>query len=265
MSIKLIASDMDGSLLTTDKRLPPDFFDVLEKLRQRGIRFVAASGRAYYTLQENFMPYQDRLDYLCENGAYASCDGQVICLDSLDRAVVDEIIDCCEKLPEAQLVLCGRTKAFHKQPPAEYLPHLKCYYVQHQVLKDLHQVDEPILKVAICNLKDIRQTHAALEPVFGQRLNVVVSGDYWVDMMNPQVNKGWALARMQQFLGITKEETMAFGDYYNDIQLLEQAGESYVMANARPEMFAYGKHTAPSNDDYGVTQIIRRVVLGEAL
>ena len=77
MSIKLIASDMDGSLLTTDKRLPPDFFDVLEKLHQRGIRFVAASGRAYYTLQENFMPYQDRLDYLCENGAYASFEENI--------------------------------------------------------------------------------------------------------------------------------------------------------------------------------------------
>ena len=84
-----------------------------------------------------------------------------------------------------------------------------------------------------------------------------------MDMMNPQVNKGWALQQMQQYLGVTKEETMAFGDYYNDIQLLEQAGESYVMANAQKEMFAYGKHIAPSNEEYGVAQIIRRVVLGE--
>lgn len=263
MAIKLIASDMDGSLLTSDKRLPPDFFQVLEQLHQRGIRFAAASGRAYYTLRENFAPYEDRLDYLCENGAFVSCGGKVISMDALDPAVVGEIIDCCEKLPDAQLVLCGKDRAYHKQPPAEYTPHLQCYYVQHQVLTDLHQVTDPILKVAICNLKDIRATHAALEPIFGSRLNVVISGDYWMDMMNPQVNKGWALQQMQQYLGVTKEETMAFGDYYNDIELLGQAGESYVMANARPEMFAYGNHTAPSNEDYGVTRIIRRVVLGE--
>ncbi len=263
MPIKLIASDMDGSLLTSDKRLPPDFFDLLEQLRARGIRFAAASGRAYYTLRENFAPYADRLDYLCENGAFVSCGGKVICTDALDPALVHEIIDRCEALPQAQLVLCGQNRAFHKQPPPEYDPHLQCYYVQHQVLGDLHQVSEPILKVAICNLKDIHATYAALEPVFGKRLNVVVSGDYWMDMMNPQVNKGWALQQMQQYLGVTKEETMAFGDYYNDIQLLEQAGESYVMANAQKEMFAYGKHIAPSNEEYGVAQIIRRVVLGE--
>ncbi len=237
--------------------------DLLEQLRARGIRFAAASGRAYYTLRENFAPYADRLDYLCENGAFVSCGGKVICTDALDPALVHEIIDCCEALPEAQLVLCGQNRAFHKQPPPEYDPHLQCYYVQHQVLGDLHQVSEPILKVAICNLKDIHATYAALEPVFGKRLNVVVSGDYWMDMMNPQVNKGWALQQMQQYLGVTKEETMAFGDYYNDIQLLEQAGESYVMANAQKEMFAYGKHIAPSNEEYGVAQIIRRVVLGE--
>lgn len=194
MAIKLIASDMDGSLLTNDKRLPPDFFQVLEQLHQRGIRFAAASGRAYYTLRENFAPYEDRLDYLCENGAFVSCGGKVISMDALDPAVVSEIIDCCEKLPDAQLVLCGKDRAYHKQPPAEYTPHLQCYYVQHQVLTDLHQVTDPILKVAICNLKDIRATHAALEPIFGSRLNVVVSGDYWMDMMNPQVNKGWGFA-----------------------------------------------------------------------
>ena len=110
MSIKLIASDMDGSLLTTDKRLPPDFFQVLEQLHQRGIRFAAASGRAYYTLRENFAPYEDRLDYLCENGAFVSCDGRVICTDALDPAIVDEIIDRCEELPQAQLVLCGQNR-----------------------------------------------------------------------------------------------------------------------------------------------------------
>ena len=265
MAIKLIASDMDGSLLTSDKRLPPDFFEVLEKLHQRGIRFVAASGRAYYTLRENFAPYEDQLDYLCENGAFVSCDGKVICTNALAPAIVSEIIDRCEELPEAQLVLCGQTRAYHKEPPAEYTPHLQCYYVQHQVLTDLHQVKEPILKVAICNLKDIHATYAALEPIFGSRLNVVVSGDYLMDMMNLQVNKGWALHQMQQYLGIAKEETMAFGDYYNDIELLGQAGESYVMANAQTEMFAYGNHTAPSNDEYGVTKIIREMVLGEEL
>ena len=77
---------------------------------------------------------------------------------------------------------------------------------------------------------------------------------------------GAALAHLQKELGISPDETMAFGDYYNDAGFLARASYSFVMENADEEMRKYGNFTAPPNTQYGVIRTIRRYVLeGETL
>ena len=91
-------------------------------------------------------------------------------------------------------------------------------------------------------------------------LNIVVSGDVWLDAMNPTTNKGTALRFLQHLLGITPDETMAFGDFYNDIEMLKRSSYSFVMKNANDDMQRYGKYLAESNDHSGVTKAIRQYV-----
>ena len=88
---------------------------------------------------------------------------------------------------------------------------------------------------------------------------MILSGEHWVDVMKPGVHKGAAMRGLQKMLGIAPSECMAFGDYLNDCELLESAGESYAMANAHPLLKAQAKHIAPSNDDNGVIRVIREV------
>jgi len=68
--IKLIATDMDGTLLDQNGKLPKGFFEVLEKLEKMNVKFVIASGRPYFTLYENFKPISDELYFICDNGSY---------------------------------------------------------------------------------------------------------------------------------------------------------------------------------------------------
>ena len=75
--IKLIASDLDGTLLKNGaQELPPDIFPIIRELRQKGIRFVAASGRQYYNLRLLFKPVRDEIFYIAENGSLCICNDQ---------------------------------------------------------------------------------------------------------------------------------------------------------------------------------------------
>ena len=102
------------------------------------------------------------------------------------------------------------------------------------------------------------QTHElpVLQEKLSSRLEVILSGPHWVDIMKPGVSKGKAMRRLQEMLGIKPEECMAFGDYLNDYELLESVGESYAMANSHPKLLAMAKYIAPSNDDNGVMRVI---------
>jgi len=92
-------------------------------------------------------------------------------------------------------------------------------------------------------------------------MGLQISGPEWMDVMNPGINKGGALKDLQERLNVSFEETMAFGDFFNDIGLLENAGCSFVMANSHPDMLPKGRYVAKSNVEYGVTDAIRRYVL----
>jgi hypothetical protein len=86
-----------------------------------------------------------------------------------------------------------------------------------------------------------------------------VSGDVWLDVMRKGVTKGSAIRRVQEKLGISKSECMAFGDFMNDYDMMKECEESYAMENAHPELKAICKHIAPSNDDDGVMKTICEV------
>ena len=88
-------------------------------------------------------------------------------------------------------------------------------------------------------------------------LSITLSGEHWVDVMKPGVNKGCAMRGIQQKLGISAAECMAFGDYLNDCELLQAVGESYAMENAHPALKALARHIAPSNDENGVMRVVR--------
>ena len=88
-------------------------------------------------------------------------------------------------------------------------------------------------------------------------LEVVVSGLYWVDIMNPNINKGKALSELQQSLNIRPEQTMVFGDYMNDIEMMSHAKYSYAMENAHPAVKDAAQFQISNNDNFSVVETIK--------
>jgi len=90
--IKLIATDMDGTLLDENGHLPDGFTDILDRLRAKNIKLVVASGRPYYTLQTNFGPVGRYLSYICENGALVVDNNEIIYKNLMSNDIVQNII-----------------------------------------------------------------------------------------------------------------------------------------------------------------------------
>ena len=135
------------------------------------------------------------------------------------------------------------------------------YYQDTQVVKGLADVCgdfHDVCKVAFFDEGDAAAHELpALKERLGGRHAVILSGENWVDVMRPGVSKGRAMQMLQQLKGLTPENCMAFGDYLNDLELLESVSESYAMENALEELKRVAKYIAPGNDENGVMRVIR--------
>ena len=259
--IKLIASDMDGTLLDSKKRLPVGFFDTIMKLKEKGILFAVASGRQYAALRRDLEELVPHILFICENGALVMQRDEQLLIDPMDASVLRDAVTACRSLERVFPVVCrARAGMVESTADPKFIQELCRYYPSTSVVDDLtahcHYTD--VCKVAYYDEGDA-QTHVLpiLREKLSDRLLVTLSGEHWVDAMKPGVTKGKAMRSVQEKLGIRPEECMAFGDYLNDCELLESVSESYAMANSHPKLLAMAKHTAPSNDEDGVMRVIR--------
>ena len=266
--IKLIACDMDGTLLTSDKKLPKDLFPVLKMLRERGIRFAVASGRQYGSLRRDFEALVPHILFICENGALIMDRDERIFLDPIDPECLPKIIGVSRMMQGVYpAICCAGVAMMEESSPAHFLSAMQIHYKHTKIVPDLMQACKEVRDACkVCFYSDGAAENTSL-PVLqrelGDTLSVIHSDYNWVDVMKPGVNKGAALDALYTRLGITKDEAMAFGDYLNDYELLGSVTHSYAMANAHPKLKEIAAHIAPSNDEDGVMRVIKETLLSD--
>lgn len=261
--IKLIASDIDGTLVPEGyNKLDTEYFDVIMKLKERGIIFAAASGRQYPSIGKLFEPIKDNMIFIAENGAYVTCRGEDMSVNIMDTDVIHQLILDIRSIPECEISLSGKHSIYVESTDKEFL-NLLIHEYKNEVeqVTDLLKVKEDFIKISIFHKLDAsRAAGDFIIPKWNDRLEIVCAGNQWLDMMNKNVSKGEAIKKIQQQLNITKEETMVFGDNLNDIAMIQEAGESYAIGNAREEVKVAAKHVADSNVNNGVLQIIKTLL-----
>ncbi|MGW2687535.1 Cof-type HAD-IIB family hydrolase [Streptomyces sp. NPDC001414] len=262
--IRLVVTDMDGTLLDDEKRIPAGLWPMLAELRRRGVLFSPASGRQYATLARQFADVADGMVFIAENGTYVVRDGVELSSDVLDQAVAGDLARTVRRLVAAGVdvgaVVCGKRSAYVERTDEAFLAEVRRYYVEHRVVDDLTAVDDDVIKVALFDFGPAERTTAPALAPFAATHQVVVSGEHWVDVMNRTANKGTALRGLQRELGITPAQTMVFGDYLNDLEMLDAADWSFAMANAHPDVISRARHLAPSNNDDGVLRTVARIL-----
>ena len=257
-NIKLIATDLDGTLLDSEKRVPSGFEDFV--LRHDELKFVIASGRQYFNIIDLFPKAYRNMVFIAENGGLIYENDEVLHKDPMSRedvrACIEEFSDpsvCC-------LILCGIKSAYMlKTSSQDAFDNSVKYYRKLAKVDSFDNIDDDIIKIAIFVEGYVaNEFYKTIVPV-NDRLDYLLSGTCWIDIANKTVNKGNAVRMLRERFLIPKEQTMAFGDYLNDYALLQNCGVTYAMANGHPELKKLADREAPSNDDNGVMKVLEKI------
>ena len=264
-AVRLVASDLDGTLLHADGTVPDGLADVLGRLHADGVLFVPASGRSAPSVAHLFdgvLPDAvGGATLIADNGACVIHRGEPILVAEMSGDVVREVVEGVRRYADrasrgVAIVLCTPSMAYVDCPDGPLLEQVRHYYVSLTRVADLLEVEDRVIKVAIADLDGVVDLADAVLTPIADRADVVRSGAVWVDVMAPGVNKGTALRRLQELLELGPEHTMAFGDHLNDLELLGRADYSYAVDGAQPEVVEAARLRA-DGPGVGVLEVLR--------
>lgn len=259
--IKLIATDMDGTLLDSEGRLNIEIYDIIEKLKSMGIMFAAASGRQLMSLKRKFFPVDDDVIYIAENGGYAVRRDEELYINAMDHDIVEEILDTAEKIDDVALFICGKKYSYTDMPELAEIMRKPAFGYEIKCVDDLKSIDEDIFKIGLFDNVDPRErTLKIMKPKFEGKVHMTLSGYNSLDFLNIDVNKGVALKNIMDRYGIKKEEAVAFGDNFNDIEMFDQVGHSFAMLNADEYVRSRAKNVIGTNDEDSVIKTIKSII-----
>ena len=237
MVIKLVASDLDGTLLQNGAQaLTPEALRLIGKLLERGILFAPASGRQYPNLRRMFSPHWHEMLFICENGALTMHHGAALSTIPLERETGEALMRDILARDDCEVMLSGRETSYLCPRRRSYSDFV-VYTMKNTVtiVDDLFSVDEEFLKVSAYVHGDgaARVAPAFIEK-WGNVVTAAVSGAAWIDFT--VADKGMAIEAVARRLGIGKDEMMAFGDNFNDVEMLEAVGRPCLMETADPAL-----------------------------
>ena len=260
--IKLLAVDMDLTLLASDGSLPPRMAERIDALAEAGVLFCPASGRPAPTLQMMFPAHKDSIAFCADNGGWVIYQGRTAFRDLIRPELWHEVLDFAAADGNCAPVLCAFEQAYVLKRDRRHHEAIYKYYKDIRYVGSFDEVDVEADKVTIL-FPDYDAEPAFREdysPAFSDQLYVTNAGREWIDFMNLGVDKGSGVAHLCEQLGIDIADAAAVGDTYNDIPMLERVGHSFIVDNAEEHMNAHAKWRIPSNNDGGVLTLIDAIL-----
>lgn len=236
--IKLIASDIDGTLLHgSETAIPAETLAEFRRLLDRGYLLAAASGRQYGCLRRLFGALGREMYILSENGALVFGPGSDTPLRKILLPQPEALAVCHDILDrsDSEVMISGENTSYLCPKGPVVVPHVRDF-VGHNVavVPSPEAVPEPIIKVSAFCPDGVADAAAALTERWSGCMRVAVAGDAWLDFT--PADKGDGIRQLADVLGLGLDEIMAFGDNYNDIAMLDCVGTPYIMDNAVPEL-----------------------------
>ncbi|MDO5608759.1 MAG: HAD family hydrolase [Capnocytophaga sp.] len=259
--IKLIISDIDGTLVNDRKQLSENFAAVAKLMHDRNVRFCAASGRQFQSLEQLFAHIPYEMGYVSDNGAYIRYRDEDIFENPITYEAVKPVLNACETIEGIGVAICGKKKAYLKTDNEAVYEEVLLHYPALERVTSFDGIDDVIFKITVCDEKGSRTNSYPQLAHFEDQFKVVVSGTTWLDITHKHVNKGNAIRLLQEMWGITPDETVVFGDQLNDLEMMQSARYSYAMKNAQDEVKQLANYvTEYDNNHEGVIQKIAELL-----
>jgi hypothetical protein len=274
VAIRLIGIDVDGTLLDTEGRIPAANSEAIHAAAASGIHIALVTGRSYPFARPVADSLPASVTLIVSNGASErSMHGGVLARRLLDRRVARQVLDSTRPYRDAAALVFDRDDSrqviFESMDWAH--PGRKTYWQRNQrmiaqaVPLEEALVEDPIQVMFNGAVEAMRALADALRRgagAYAVSLTEYAQRDFsLIDITAPDATKGRALAWRAEQLGLTRDEVMAVGDNFNDVEMLEFAGTPVVMANAVDGLKQRGWHVTGHQNEAGLAQAIRRFAL----
>ncbi len=259
--IRLIATDMDGTFLDSNKKFDKSFIELFYKMQEKKIKFVIASGNQYYRLYQKFLPLSDQMYFIAENGSYIAKGTTELHCDVISYQKVKEMIHILSQYQRIFMILCGKKGAYILKDEFAYRDEVKKYYCAYSFVNSLDDVHDEIMKIAIYDkqhhIQDLLDEISQQLPI---GVKIVTSGNEWMDIQNQNMNKGVGIQFLQDMYQIQSDECAAFGDQMNDYEMLQEVKYAYAMSNAVQPIKDIAYKVIGSNDEQAVLKKIEDIL-----
>lgn len=263
--IKLIVTDIDGTLVpegTND--INPELFSLIKFLKTKGIRFVVASGRHKSCIDKMFAPVKDDILYITSNGAYTGTTNHQMAVSAFTKNVYQQLFHDFDTQIQKPYYAETIDTAYTICPDSEFIHFMnESYGYDMQHCSSMSDIKDTIIKLALYHPEHISMIDSEWLTKWNKICKSVISGTHWIDFIPQNTNKGSALAKLQQSLGITIQETVAFGDQVNDVEMLKQAYFSFAVDNANPTVKNAARFTCDSCNNNGVIKTLKQLFIEE--
>lgn len=263
MLIRLIASDMDGTLLDEHSEVPSETYDLILALREKGVHFAASSWRRFDRLCQFFAPVRDKMDFVAANGAQVYVDGELVDREVFSHLGIRRLAKTVGKFESLHMALFDDEKSFLLDDEDKFVREIDKDLPNAERIWYLPGPDVSILKISIyCEDGHVMDYAYALSRELGDEFLFAPSGTHWIDALQRGVNKATGIEQVMAHHGITRDEVMAFGDSMNDYEIIRFVGTGCAMANGRPALKAVANRVIGYNYDQAVQGEMRKLLEG---
>ncbi|MFD1318950.1 Cof-type HAD-IIB family hydrolase [Loigolactobacillus zhaoyuanensis] len=267
MTIKLIATDIDGTFLNDQHEYAIDRFNEwLQEMQRRGIHFAIASGNHYGHLTDIFATRSPIKTFMAENGALIMDQQTIVAETQLPQQTVQQLLRTLNDDPALKpdsIRLSGQQSSYmNRTDPDVNDAELRYYISNLQTVADIAQVTDHIYKVNVAwKHEDIKQKADYLNAKFPGAFHATASGFGSLDVIPAGINKGVGLQQLEDHWQLSPAEVAAFGDNYNDLEMLGRAKYGYAMLNAAPAIQQQAAFvTRLDNNHFGVLDTIEQLL-----
>ena len=265
MTIKVIATDMDGTFLDDKGSYDKErFSQILDAMDARDMHFVVASGNSMSRLKPMFAETFDRLHFVAENGGQVVSYGKLLCQEFMASNDVENLLsyfnyDLLDRPTifngaQGSYMLKGSRVNFAEMITEEEQAAMEASI---QRLNGLEELDDDFIKITmLLSPEEADRVSQAFNRDFDGNLVAVPSGFGAIDFIQKGMHKAWGLKQLLNHWELSENNVMAFGDGDNDLELLQMAGRSYAMENASPAILQVADQIAPHHKDQGVLTVL---------
>lgn len=264
---KLVALDLDGTLLDEDKKISNENFKAIQMARKKGVKVVLATGRPLngitrYLKELNLLTDDDYA--VAFNGAVVqnTKTGKVISKNLLGLSDLKYLYDLSKKL-SVNIHISTLTSCI--TPKVNEYSELECRINNIPMeITDFNRIDDSttIVKIMFIDKEPIlSKVIEKLPKEVYDKYTVVRSAPFFLEFINKKVNKGFGVELLAKNLGIKQEEVICMGDAGNDIHMVEYAGLGVAMGNAFPELKEIANYVTKTNEEHGVAHVINKFIL----